>query len=118
MIATASGRSLATSRANQSSAYTVASGRNVRLRALSYSLTQAVSLILPRPEDGAAFGDIFRVQYSQTGHSQNLLVRRYQYNGLGYETTLLTLSTLSAAGTYGFCFDGQDWVTEAAFTGL
>jgi len=103
---------------NQATAYTVASGRNVRLHASSYSLTQAVSLILPRPEDGAAFGDIFRVQYSQTSHSQNLLVRRYQFNGVGYETTLLTLSTLSAAGTYGFCFDGQDWVTEAAFTGL
>lgn len=103
---------------NQATAYTVTSGRNVRLHASSFTLTQAVSLILPRPEDGAVFGDIFRVKYSQTGHSQNLLVRRYQYNGVGYENTLLTLSTLSAAGTYGFCFDGQDWVTEAAFTGL
>jgi hypothetical protein len=102
---------------NQGTPYTLASGRDVRLILLSYSLTQDVSLILPRNTDGAVFGDIFRVSFSRTAHGQNLLIRQYPWTGSSNSPTLTTLAT-NAGGVIGFVFNGNEWQSEASWTGL
>jgi hypothetical protein len=104
---------------NQATPYTVAQGRDVRLILFSYTLTQDVSLILPRNTDGAVFGDIFRVSFSRTAHTLNLLIRQYQWagSGSGYTSTLSTLAT-NSGGVTGFVFNGDEWQTESSWTGL